>query len=301
MVADRLTVEVRPGEYAAFAAADLEDGSTALSWLGQAGFAVRSGGRVILIDPYLSDSLAVKYAGKEFPHKRMMASPVAPSALPRVDVVFCTHRHSDHMDPGTLPGIARSHPEARFVVPRAEREAALRMGLDEERLLCADSGDALEPIQGVRAYAVASAHEELKVDAEGRHHFLGYVLETDCGRVYHSGDCVPYAGLAESLSSLHVVIALLPVNGRDAFRRERGVPGNMTFDEAVALCRSARIGCLVPHHFGMFAFNTTDEDDLRRAGASTDNVKVIVPDLKTYLVLRDSRSAAADDERGDNG
>jgi len=56
-----------------------------------------------LIDPYLSDFLAEKYQGAEFPHLRMMQAPIEPSRLADLDWVFCTHRHSDHMDPGTLP------------------------------------------------------------------------------------------------------------------------------------------------------------------------------------------------------
>ena len=35
-------------------------------WLGQAGFAIRHSRGTLLVDPYLSDSLAVKYAGSRF-------------------------------------------------------------------------------------------------------------------------------------------------------------------------------------------------------------------------------------------
>ncbi|HWP68417.1 MAG TPA: hypothetical protein VN437_03870, partial [Rectinemataceae bacterium] len=39
-----------------------------LRWLGQAGFLMETGGIRILVDPYLSDSLAEKYRGKQYPH-----------------------------------------------------------------------------------------------------------------------------------------------------------------------------------------------------------------------------------------
>lgn len=57
---------------------------------------------------------------------------------------------------------------------------------------------------------------------------------------------------------------LLPVNGRSAELKSRGVPGNLTLDEAVAL--AARVGCgaMVAHHHGLFAFNTRPFADIER-------------------------------------
>ncbi|MCP4287321.1 MAG: MBL fold metallo-hydrolase, partial [Gammaproteobacteria bacterium] len=52
-----------------------------LWWLGQAGFALKYTDIVLLIDPYLSNFLAKKYKGKEFPHVRMMDPPLAPEEV----------------------------------------------------------------------------------------------------------------------------------------------------------------------------------------------------------------------------
>jgi len=61
------------------------DRGAAVWWLGQAGFLIAQGGLRIVIDAYLSDSLAEKYRGKAFPHNRMMPPPVAPDALTGID------------------------------------------------------------------------------------------------------------------------------------------------------------------------------------------------------------------------
>ena len=242
----------------------------ALAWLGQAGFVLRIDAVVVLIDPYLSDSLAVKYRGQRFPHERMMRAPIAPDAFARVDLVVCTHRHSDHMDPGTLPVLAKRHPACRFVAPAAERAHARALGLPETRLIAAEAGRALRPLPGADLvlHPVAAAHERLEQDAQGHHRFLGYGIKTGGIRLYHSGDCVPYSGLIGTMRALAPDIALLPVNGRDAERAEAGVPGNFTLDEAIALCSEAGIPTLIPHHFGMFAFNTASVGDIDAAAAS---------------------------------
>jgi L-ascorbate metabolism protein UlaG (beta-lactamase superfamily) len=245
-------------------------GVPALYWLGQAGFVLRAaaGAPVVVIDPYLSDFLAAKYAGAHFPHVRMMPSPIGAAELPRVDLVLCSHKHSDHMDPWTLPVLAREHPACRFVVPAPVTEHALGLGLPADRVIAAYADTVMEPLPGVRVYPLPAAHEHLELEADGNSPFLGYVVELDGWTVYHSGDCVPYTGLVERLRRHRVDLGLLPVNGRDAGRLARGVPGNFHWREALAICQAAGIPDLVGHHVGMFDFNTLSEAVLDAAIAA---------------------------------
>lgn len=95
----------------------------------------------------------------------------------------------------------------------------------------------------------------------------------------------PWAGQVERLRDLAVDVALLPVNGRDAHRLAHGVPGNFTFAEAVALCAGAGIRTLVPHHWGMFDFNTVDPAGFDFALAARRGVTVRVPEHGGVLDL----------------
>ena len=52
-----------------------------LYWLGQAGFVIDAHGERIVIDPYLSDSLAVKYRNAAFSHERMAPAPLLRTVL----------------------------------------------------------------------------------------------------------------------------------------------------------------------------------------------------------------------------
>ena len=101
--------------------ADVAAAGDALWWLGQSGFLLRRGGRYLLVDPYLSDSLTRKYAATETPHVRMTRRVVAPERLDFVDVVLATHGHTDHLDPETLP-----HVGGTLVVPTRIAELARR-------------------------------------------------------------------------------------------------------------------------------------------------------------------------------
>ncbi|MCG8509851.1 MAG: hypothetical protein MI741_11550 [Rhodospirillales bacterium] len=69
----------------------------------------------------------------------------------------------------------------------------------------------------------------------------------------------------------------LPVNGRDAQRLADGIPGNFSFSEALELARSFPF--LVPHHFGMFAFNTLAPETIEAASAkSAGNPRILSPE-----------------------
>ncbi len=232
-----------------------------MHWLGQAGFVIEFNGFRMLIDPYLSDSLAEKYQGTKFPHTRMMAAPILPDDLDRLDIVLCTHRHTDHMDPGTLQPLARRFPQARFVVPAAViDEAVKRCGVSLDRLIAVNAGDRTEILDGCFVSPIASAHETLDRDADGHYPWLGYVIDAGGVRLYHSGDCIPYAGLEDAVAAHAPHVALLPVNGRDAQRSGNGVPGNFTLDEAVVLARNGGAQAMIAHHYGLFDFNTISSD-----------------------------------------
>ncbi|MHB8956389.1 MAG: MBL fold metallo-hydrolase [Pirellulaceae bacterium] len=252
-------VLAEPGELDTLIRESYDAHRPAIAWLGQAGFLIRRHRQLVAIDPYLSDSLAAKYRGTEFPHVRLTPPPIVPDRLTRLDVVLCTHAHTDHMDPETLSPIAAASPRCRFVVPRAERQTAMARGVPAERLLEINAGEHLPLASELSVRALPAAHEELQMDAQGNHRYLGYVLYIGDAVVYHSGDCIAFDGLAEELASSRIDLAFLPVNGRDAVRRGRGIPGNFTLDEAAALCLRCGIPAMMACHFGMFDFNTVAE------------------------------------------
>jgi len=242
----------------------LAEAGVRIWWLGQAGFCISGAGLNVLIDPYLSDHLAWKYHGQEFDHVRMMAAPVRPDEVRAVDYILCTHRHGDHMDPEALPVIMKACPGCRLIGPAAERETIHEIVSDCRRVILVNDGDVILLTPGSQIEVIPSAHEQLRQNERGEHHFLGYILQLGGLRIYHCGDCVPYPGLVESLRRRRIHVALLPVNGRDAHRASRGVPGNFTFDEASEILYKSDIPLMICHHFGMFRFNTVSKSWLQK-------------------------------------
>jgi L-ascorbate metabolism protein UlaG (beta-lactamase superfamily) len=185
--------------------------------LGQAGFVLRTKAWTVLIDPYLSDSLAEKYKGRPLPHIRMMPPPITVEELDAIDLVFCTHHHTDHMDPSTLAPLLRRQSAMRLVVPRAKLvEVMTRGGVVSDRVIGMDAGERSQLLPGLTAASIRAAHEMVERDDMGAHIFLGFAITTSEATVVHSGDTIPFPGQKAEMCTLRADLALLPVNGRPA-------------------------------------------------------------------------------------
>lgn len=224
-----------------------------LWWLGQSGFLIQWNGRHLLFDPYLSDSLSVKYAASDKPHTRMTERVIAPEKLNFIDVATSSHNHTDHLDADTLRPLLAQNPGMRLIVPAANLAfAEERVGMAPERLIPVDASDSFAHA-GFELHAIPAAHNELEQDQHSRFKFLGYVATFGPFAVYHSGDTLRYPMMKSWLMDWPIDLALLPINGN---KPERRVAGNLDGREAAQLARDIKTRMVVPCHYEMFEFNT---------------------------------------------
>lgn len=239
-------------------ASDRRDGGFRLWWLGQSGFLLQWQGVHVLLDPYLSDSLTKKYSQTDKPHVRMTELVIDPERLSFVDIVTSTHNHTDHLDAETLSPILAANPGVKLLVAEANRAfVADRLSIDAGLAVGLDDGTSVEFL-GIRFSGIASAHESLERDDQGRAKYLGYVLQFGSWSIYHSGDTVRYEGMSGKLLPFKIDVALLPINGRSP---ERRVPGNLFGREAAQLAKDIEAKLVIPCHFDMFEFNTASPDE----------------------------------------
>lgn len=220
--------------------------------LGQAGILLKGTEQdgYICIDPYLSGSIEERDPETEF--KRAFPPVVAPGMLRDLDGVLITHGHDDHLDLISIKEIARGS-DSMFAIP-APHISSVQEHVENKYIQPAKDGESFT-IKGFKITPIPAAHTEYETDSLGNHAFLGYLIEVNGIRLFHSGDTVVTPELIENVKEFKPHVAFLPINGGDYFRTSRGIVGNMSFREAADFSAAVGVDLIVPIHYDMFPNN----------------------------------------------
>jgi L-ascorbate metabolism protein UlaG (beta-lactamase superfamily) len=235
------------------------------------------------MDPYLSDSLSLKYKDTDKPHVRMSEKVIEPEKLTGIDFLTSSHAHTDHLDPDTISVLIKNNPGVRFIIPESIRSLASERGrCDYYFPIGLGSGESFID-NDISIMAIPSAHETLDKDANGKHLYLGYIIRLGNWTLYHSGDTVLYEGMVEKVRAFAPDVAFLPINGRDTARR---VAGNLDARDAVYLATHAGVKLTIPGHYHLFEFNSVEPDEfVSLAAAQQLPIRLLKPGERLNLKL----------------
>ena len=199
-----------------------------ITWLGQAGLMFESRGKILLVDPYLSDSVSAIQPSK---HRKMPPNDEFLQIHP--DYILLTHDHADHTDEETL-----SHYLCR-----------------DENITVLASGNAWQRVSkfgGRCNYVLFNrgttwTEKEFKWKAIYAEHSdacaIGSVITAEGKNFYVTGDTLYNEKIFPEVQSTKIYAVFLPINGEG---------NNMNAADAEKFV--SRIGAKfsVPIHFGMF-------------------------------------------------
>lgn len=253
-----------------------------LWWLGQSGFLLQWQGKRVLIDPYLSDSLTVKYASTDKPHTRMSEKVIKPDLLTNISIVTSSHNHTDHLDAETLLPVLKNNPGIQFIIPEANRKfVAERAKCDINFPVGLNTGTQVT-IDGFTFHGIPAKHNEIERDNKGYCKFMGYIIRFGDNTIYHSGDTLWFDEMIDLLKPFNIDVALLPINGN---KPERKVAGNLNCKEAAELAKSINAKMVIPCHYDMFTFNTADVNDFIREAEKINQPYAILRGGERYVVI----------------
>lgn len=224
-----------------------------ITYLGQAGLLFETCGKAIIIDPYLSDSVA-----KSEP-QNFRRQPVDERFLKiKPDVIVVTHAHGDHYDKETLRHYLGEKSEVLVLSPKSVWADVRMFGGIRNRYVLFDCGTEWTE-DGIRFRAVKAEHSDACA--------IGLVVSAEGKSYYVTGDTLYHEAVFGSLPRKRYEAVFLPVNGRG---------NNMNFVDAERFVKRIRTKYAVPLHIGMF-------DDLTAEDWSCS--KKIIPQIYREIKL----------------
>lgn len=190
-----------------------------ITWLGHATFMLESGGKTVLIDPWITDN---------------PVCPIEVGEIGDVDLILVTHDHFDHVDAADAKAIA----EATGAPVVAIWETGDR--LEDEgvpNISRRNIGGAIE-IEGISLVMTAAFHS---ADTGSP---AGYIIKFPGGdTIYHAGDTGILANMQLYGAIYPMHVALLPIGG------------TFTMDamEAAKSLRLLRPAVAIPMHFATWS------------------------------------------------
>ena len=243
---------------------EVEAGSLAIFWLGQAGFVYKTpSGTIIYVDAYLSNCVNRLIGDLYYGFKRIMTSPIEPAEV-EADWVVCTHSHPDHFDFDAIPILAQN-PDIRFAgAPDCDAEFR-KLDMPAERYTIIEEGTTFDrgdfSLTGVYA-----DHGELAPDA------LGVVIQVGDIKVWQVGDTAYRPEKWQDVFEMGIDVIIPPING--AF-------GNLDGVTAAKLTRDCGAKVSIPCHYWMFAEHGGDPAQF------LDACKEEAPDARALLMAKE--------------
>jgi len=206
-----------------------------VKWIGQGGFILSDGSCTLAIDPYLSD-LVEKLDGL-----KRLVPPAEDMKTFRPNAVFFTHEHIDHLDRIAMKAMPKEG--VRYLCPPVCKPFLLDAGVKEEQIELLSIGDEAD---------IGSFHIKT-VFAEHTEGSLGALITCGGITVYFTGDSLWSERLGDGLKADVIECC---INGRW---------GNMDHNEAAKLTEKVGAKLAIPNHYGMFAENTADPENFKKA------------------------------------
>jgi L-ascorbate 6-phosphate lactonase len=225
-------------------------GCVTLWWLGQGGFLVQSpAGKLLAIDPYLSNSCKAIGDAVGLNFDRLVPPPLAPAELVGIDLYAMTHSHGDHLDPETLAGYRSAGGQGPYLAPPETAEKLPSLGVPPEQILMTwpNKVHTLGDLQIRATFAIPFASDDLT--------HVGYLVRVQDGpAVYFTGDTAYHELLALGARPHRPDILVAVING--AFR-------NLSPAEAARLAKELDVQVVIGCHYDLFPDNSLPPQLLR--------------------------------------
>lgn len=227
-------------------------GELGVTFIGHSSFFLQIGGRNVLVDPVFATRLVVL--------RRQRRPGILVEEMPPIDLVLVTHAHMDHLDISSLRRIVRAARRLRgrgpeIVVPHGVDDLVSQLGF--RRIYTLKWWQSIE-ISGLHITMTPCQHWGARMFNDTHRGYGGYVIDSGCQSVYHSGDTAYFEGFAEIGRRFAPTVALLPIG---AYFPDTYLAVHTSPEEALRGFVEVGAKWMVPMHYGTFRLGREPMDE----------------------------------------
>ncbi len=215
-----------------------------ITWLGHASFLIKSSGKIILTDPFLTEFASpVSWAGP----RRFVEHGIPLDKLPPIDILVVSHNHYDHLDDKTVR-MLKNKEKIKVVVPLGLGEFFIERGYSNVTEL--DWTESVR-IDGVKITSLPAVHDSARsIDDHNQTLWASWAIENPQNRVLFIGDTGYSASIFKKMGSEHGSFdyAILPVGAYEP--RELMWMSHITPEEAIQIGKEVDASVLIASHWG---------------------------------------------------
>lgn len=224
-----------------------------ITWLGQGGFLIDINGYLVMVDPYLSDSVEKKLdsgAKRLIPFDREYLK-IHPKVL------ICTHDHLDHTDPDTLCNFLSNNDNINVLCSEAAYKTIRDMNFTGHNYILFNRGTEVT-FNGINFRAVKAVHSDPNA--------IGVIVTTGEYSIYITGDSLYSKEIFYDIDHKIDILAVCM----------NGAGNNMNVEDACRFTQMVKPGSVIPMHWGMFQQTGANPDDFIKnfEGSSIKTLKL---------------------------
>ncbi|MEO8512907.1 MAG: MBL fold metallo-hydrolase [Ignavibacteria bacterium] len=253
-------------------------------WIGHATVLLQMDDKVIITDPFLSET-AGEFA------RRVIEPGIDPENIPPCDIILISHSHFDHLNYSSLEVLEEKSSKTALVFPQDLENylpkynmKMIRMKNDKgyENKIIGES----KIINGVKITTVYAQHWGGRYGFDGYlwgdNAFTGYMIEYNGLTVYFAGDTGYDSLKFKQLGSMYNVdLALIPI-GPCADCKQCGTHSHVFPVDAYELYKDMHPKWMVPIHYGTLHFAQADPmaplyamNDIIKENKEEEKIKVL--------------------------
>jgi len=223
-----------------------KDDQLTVAWLGHASFLINFYGTKIIVDPAFYEKIGITPFGNHtIGLKRFLACPLTPEQIGKVDLVICSHAHTDHFD---YPSLRNLQSPDTFVMT-AKGTKALWEGMNYKSIDELYWGEEKEYPGGLLVKAIEGQHWGARLPWNKGMEANSILLSKNGVNIFIGADTGYTEKFQQQLREVEIELAIM---GIGAYLPKSYEAHHATPEQAIQMAEEIGAKKIIPMHWGTF-------------------------------------------------